>query len=145
MRAAIQNSNNQKMKKKRFRYQTVLVSVPNASPAGQVVTNTIVLDRSYDKCTGVGVSIGNGFAASGNTYVDCGLTDPYGTIFDDCHIEQFQANAAVAPDNKFLSAQIKNSNQVLTCRVIPPLLTTSAFTIQFRFRLEDDDEVVASV
>lgn len=133
------------MKKKRFRYQTLLVTVPNASPAGQVVTGTITLDKSYNKCTGVAVSIGSNFAASGNTYVDIGLTDPYSTLFDDTHIEQYQANAGVRPDDKFLSASIKNSNQVITCRVIPPLLTTSQFTIQFRFRLEDDDEIVASV
>lgn len=132
------------MKKKRFRYQTVLVTVPNASAAGGVVTNTITLDKSYDKCTGLAVSIGSGFAASGNTYVDCGLTDPYGTIFDDVHMEQFQASSGVAPDQKFLSTAIKNSNQLLTCRVIPPILTTAQFTVQFRFRLEDDDETVAS-
>lgn len=131
--------------RKRTKVQVIVVTVPNASPAGVPVENGAPLDKAYDSCTGLGVSIGNGFAGSGNTYVDVGLRDAYGQIEDDQHMEAFQASSAVAPDEKFKTVLIKNNNQIVTARVIPSVLTTSQFTVQFRFRLEDTMEVVARV
>jgi hypothetical protein len=131
--------------KKRIKTQVLVVTVPNGSPAGVPVEGNITLDKAYDSATGLGVSIGNGFAGSGNTYVDIGLRDAYGQIEDDQHMEAFQANAGVAPDQKLKSLLIKNTNQVIYARVIPTVVTTSQFTVQFRFRLEDTMEVVARV
>ena len=128
---------------KRIKTQVVVVTVPNNSPAGVPVEASITLDKAYDSCTGLGVSIGQGFAGSGNNYVDIGLRDAYGQIEDDQHMEAFQASSGVAPDQKLKSLLIKNNNQVIYARVIPPVLTTSQFTVQFRFRLEDTMEVVA--
>lgn len=129
--------------RKRIKTQVCVVIVPNGSLAGQAVEGQITLDKAYDSATGLGVSIGSGFAGSGNVYVDCGLRDAYGQIEDDQHMEAFQASSGVAPDQKLKTVLIKNGNQVIYCRVIPPILTTSQFTVQFRFRLEDTMEVVA--
>jgi hypothetical protein len=133
------------MAKRKTRVQVVVVTVPNTSPAGAPIEAQITLDKAYDSAKGVAVSIGNGFATSGNTYVDVGLRDAYGTIVDDQHMEALQASSAVAPDNKYLSIDLKNNNQLIFARVIPPILTTSQFTIQFRFLLVDDNEVIARV
>jgi hypothetical protein len=133
------------MAKRKTRVQVLVVTVPNGSPAGVPIEGQITLDKAYDSCKGVAVSIGNGFAASGNTYVDVGLRDAYGTIVDDQHNEALQAYAGVSPDAKYLSIDLKNNNQLVFGRVTPPILTTSQFTIQFRFLLTDDNEVVARV
>lgn len=133
------------MNKRKTRVQVLVVTVPNASPAGLPIEGQITLDKAYNSCKGVAVSIGNGFAASGNTYVDTGLRDAYGTIVDDQHMEALQANAGVRPDDKYLTIDVKNNNQLLFGRVTPPILTTAQFTVQFRFLLTDDNEVLARV
>lgn len=131
------------MAKRKTRVQVLVVTVPNASPAGVPIEGQITLDKAYDSCKGVAVSIGNGFAGSGNTYVDTGLRDAYGTIVDDQHMEALQANAGVRPDDKYLTIDVKNNNQLVFGRVIPSILTTSQFTVQFRFLLTDQNEVVS--
>jgi hypothetical protein len=133
------------MAKRKTRVQVLTFTVPNGSPAGAPVEGLITLDKGYDSCKGVGFSIGNGFAVSGNTYVDVGLRDAYGTIIDDQHMEALQASAAVKPDDKYLTVDLKNNNQLITARVIPAITTTSQFTVQFRFLLTDDNEVLARV
>jgi len=130
---------------KRIKTQVLVVNVPNASPAGVPVEGFLTLDKAYDSCTGLGVSLGDGFAGSGNDYVDVGLRDAYGQIEDDCHMEAYQADAGVPPDQKLKSLLIKNNNQVIYARVIPSANVTAQFTVQFRFRLEDTMEVVARV
>jgi len=133
------------MGKKRFRIQTLIVTVPNLAPAGVPIEGAITLDRSYDTCKGVAASIGVGFAASGNVYVDLGIRDAYGTIYDDCHMEQFLANAGVAPDDKFLTSDIPNSNQSIFGRVVPSAAVTAQFTVQFRFLCVDSQELIARI
>jgi hypothetical protein len=133
------------MAKRKTRVQVLTFTVPNGSPAGVPVEGQITLDKAYDSCKGLGFSIGSGFAGSGNTYVDCGLRDAYGTIVDDQHMEALQADAGVKPDDKYLTIDLKNNNQLVFGRVTPPILTTSQFTVQFRFLLTDDNEVLARV
>jgi hypothetical protein len=133
------------MAKRKTRVQVLPVTVPNGSPAGVPIEGQITLDKAYDSCKGVALSIGNGFAASGNTYVDTGLRDAYSTIVDDQHMEALQASAGVKPDDKYLTIDLKNNNQLVFARVIPSVLTTSQFTMQFRFLLTDDNEVLARV
>lgn len=130
--------------KRRPKYQILLVTVPNAAAAGTLVENFVRLDPDYAFCTGVAVSIGTPGTLQGPSYVDIGLRDLVGMIHDDCHIENWQASAAVRPDWKFKTVKIPCDGRNVFGRVTTPALTTAQFQIQFIFRVEDSLEVVAS-
>lgn len=130
--------------KRRPKYQILLVTVPNATPATTLIENNIRLDPDFKFCTGVAVSIGSPGTLQGPSYVDIGLRDSVGMVHDDCHIENWQASSAVRPDWKFKTFKIPTDGRNVFARVTTPALTTAQFQIQFIFRLEDSLEVVAA-
>lgn len=130
-------------KLRKAKYQVVTVVVPTTAVPGQVIEQQIRLDQDYSKAIGVSVSVEG--TLSSLTHVDVGLRSPYGTEHDPAHIENWQANAAVAPNQKFKEINIKTDGRFTYCQVIPPAAPSAIVRIQFIFKLVDDLEVIASI
>ena len=128
---------------KKPKYQVVLVTIPIAAPAGVVVELPLKPDQDYAFVTGVAVSIGNPGTIQGGSYVDIGLRDMTGVIHDDCHIENWQANASVPPDHKFKPFRIPCDGRNVFCRVTPIVIASAQYQIQFILRVEDSLEEIA--
>lgn len=143
------------MIRKKPKYQVVTVNVPSGTAAGTLIEGGILggagggaqgvyrPDQDYQYIDGVAVNIAG--ALAGVTYVDVGLRDSSGMVHDNCHIEQWQANAAVDPNNKYKQLLIPCDGRSVYPRVVVPALTTGAFAIQFTFRLVDELEEIARV
>lgn len=128
--------------KKKAKYQTVLVTIPNTATPGAVIEQSLKLDQDYSHCTGIAVSIAG--TLSTMNYVDVGVRSPYGVEHDPCHIENWQASSGVEPNKKFKDFRIKTDGRLTYAQVIPPSTPAAQVQIQFIFRLEDDLVEVAN-
>ena len=131
--------------RKRNKYQVVLVTVLNATAAGTLIEGLVRPDPDYGFVNGVAVSIGNPGSIQGGSYVDVGLRDSTGFIHDDCHMENWQANAGVSPKQKFKDILVPCDGRNIFARVTTNTLSTAQYQIQFIFRLVDTLEVIARV
>ena len=122
--------------KKRIKQQTVTLNIPTTATPGAVIEQSIKLDQDYSHATGLAVSVEG--TLSSLTHVNIGLRSPYGQELDPAHIENYQANASVNPNDKFKNIRIKTDGRLTYCQVIPPAAPVAAVNIQFIFRLEDD-------
>lgn len=122
-----------------------MVTILNATAAGTLVEALVRPDPDYGFVNGVAVSIGTPGTIQGGTYVDVGLRDSTGLIHDDCHIENWQANAGVSPNQKFKDILVPCDGRNIFARVTPAVLSTAQYQIQFIFRLVDTLEIVARV
>jgi hypothetical protein len=122
------------------RRQTVVVTLPNASPDLTLVENTLSFDRKYDRCLGVAAVLrsGGGFA------YQLGVLTPRDTPIDLSDSSLLISNSNVAPDDKYAGLGSEGipvvDGELITVQIknVSGANALAATVVEFNFLLEKD-------
>lgn len=133
-------------KKKRIKYEAVIVTIPNASVFGNVVepSTSYKPDQDYRFITGVWGKVMN---LANQPYIDLQLRDTQGNLIIDPHdSEAWRGGENVAPADKFREILMPITGGIVKPGAIAPgpANPNADIVVQFVFRLEDELIEIAS-
>lgn len=89
---------------KDIRYQNILLTIPNATVANQLLENNVELDRGYQRVTGIQVNVINNATLGNNILI--GARTNRRTWVDLVPRSAWNAETSVSPDTKFMDIDI---------------------------------------
>lgn len=121
-------------KTRNIRYQSVVITLPNGTVAGQFVQKDITLDNNYAVCTGVMF-----LRLSGTNQTSIGFRNPEGVVIDAVSSKGLEVNESVEVEGRFIPVHITANGRIITVQAFPTLSTNAVDQIfEVVFRLEGE-------
>jgi hypothetical protein len=133
------------MIKKRIKYMSLTVPVPNACAANTVTPGNFKPDKDYKMITGVRAFIGEPGSVQGGTFVLLSLIDSKGVIHDPSHSNGWIPSQDCNMNDRWKEITIPIDGSIIQCLVKNGTLSTATYDIIFEFRLEDELVQIANV
>lgn len=122
---------------KDYRYQYIPLTIPQATPANNMVEDDVELDRAFNRITGIAVTVVDDGGLGAELLVGAKTTRK--TWVDQIPVNLWNADTGVSPNDKYLEVNIPYaSKDVFYIQATPLTALATDAVVYMVLRLEAD-------